>query len=507
MILKNTYLCILIILFTSCTHNHMPPFSSASQWTLNGNVASSAVCDIAVNFGGNSTLPITNSSNSEYELNFINSSKSFSDYNPFCKKYINSAINKIPLAIDSVEFILADRFMVLTASAAGTWTPDLIRKADESQIVVEANPLDSHVQPNDEIWRNVLFDNKMRRIIVVDRIVKNNRHLAIVYIMQSEKKGLPFTSTFQYDITSKRNTQPVGECMSALLNISIDAINSKVDLSSYNDYIHQADSCYFAKDYAGASEEYTKAFSIASNIPGQHLYNAACAASMAGMNDLAFDRLSQRVMKEPNWYVIDPNGDPDLANLHGDSRWKVFSDTITARRDRIEANYDKPLQAQLLAIAQSDQDIRHKFINAYNATPRNQATIDSLTFEMLRIDSINQQSICMLLDTRGLVGHEKVGNACIAYWMVIQHAPLKLQKKYFPLFEQACQRGDLSKESVAMMDDRIAMYEGRPQKYGSQIVDGKLYQLLNPDKVDEWRLDMGMQPLEDYLRQMGVTQQ
>ena len=56
-----------------------------------------------------------------------------------------------------------------------------------------------------------------------------------------------------------------------------------------------------------------------------------------------------------------------------------------------------------------------------------------------------------------------------------------------------------------MMDDRIAMFEGRPQKYGSQIVEGRLYRLLDPEKVDMWRSEMDMQPLDDYLRQMGAT--
>ena len=97
-----------------------------------------------------------------------------------------------------------------------------------------------------------------------------------------------------------------------------------------------------------------------------------------------------------------------------------------------------------------------------------------------------------------------VGNASSVFWLVIQHAPVELQRCYFPLFVQAAQRGDLARENIAMMDDRIAMFEGRPQRYGTQIVDGKLYQLLDPAKVDQWRHEMGMQPLADYLRQMGV---
>ena len=257
-------------------------------------------------------------------------------------------------------------------------------------------------------------------------------------------------------------------------------------------------------DYAGASRQFDHAFAVSHDIPGHHLYNAACAAAQAGLNDVAFRRLNARLKNEPNWYVDDPNADPDLAPLHSDLRWKAYVDTIIARRDRIEAGFDKPLRAQLQDIGQRDQDIRHEFLNAYRATPRNQTLIDSLAHQMQRIDSVNQAEICHILDTRGCVGSDLVGNACSVFWLVIQHAPVELQRRYFPLFVQAAQRGDLARENVAMMDDRIALFEGRPQRYGTQIVEGKLYQLLDPTKVDLWRQEMGMQPLADYLRQMGV---
>ena len=66
-----------------------------------------------------------------------------------------------------------------------------------------------------------------------------------------------------------------------------------------------------------------------------------------------------------------------------------------------------------------------------------------------------------------------------------------------------------SKEGVAMMEDRINMFEGKPQRYGSQIEEDergnpRLYQLLDESKVDEWRSEMGMEPLKDYLRKMKI---
>ena len=142
---------------------------------------------------------------------------------------------------------------------------------------------------------------------------------------------------------------------------------------------------------------------------------------------------------------------------------------------------------------------------------QNQALIDSLSREMHAIDSINEMEICDILDTRGFVGRDQVGEACGVFWMVIQHAPLELEKKYFPKFVEAMKRGDIPKSHIAMMDDRIAMFEGRPQCYGTQYVEkeqGKwaLYELLDAKKVDQWRQEMDLGPLADDLKRRGIEQ-
>ena len=496
---------ITMLMLCGCSAGKLPPFASAQAWTLDGNKAVSSAHDLTINFGGKDVFPITNMSDGGYDLNFITGDAQFQAYDPRCKEHIASAIRQIPLNIDSLEFVLADQFIVFTPRVANSWMPDLVRQADGTELVVEANPRTSTVQPHDEIWRNFIFDGKRHRILVIDRLVKNGKHIGIVYLMQSEDKKVPFSSTIHYDVTAPRNVQPVGEHMRALFDITIDAALSHAPLHTYNDYIHAADSCFMAGDYLGASRQFSMAFATGNTAQGPHLYNAACAAALAGDNDVAFARLNARLSQEPDWYVDDPAADTDLASLHDDARWQVYSDSLIARRDRIEARFDKALRAKLLSIARSDQDIRHEFLDAYRATPKNQARIDSLSHEMQRIDSINQAQICQILDTDGFAGKEKVGNASSVFWLIIQHSPVEMQKRYFGIFEQAARHGDISLESIAMMDDRIAMFEGRPQKYGSQIVDGHLYPLQDPAQVDRWRQEMGMPPLADYLKQMGIS--
>ena len=55
------------------------------------------------------------------------------------------------------------------------------------------------------------------------------------------------------------------------------------------------------------------------------------------------------------------------------------------------------------------------------------------------------------------------------------------------------------------MEDRILMFEGKPQIYGTQLhsetgaKDWKLYTLLEPEYVDKRRAEMGLGPLSEYL--------
>ena len=269
---------------------------------------------------------------------------------------------------------------------------------------------------------------------------------------------------------------------------------------SYNRYIMQADSLFFKGLYAKASDTFERAFKQTDCISGHHLYNGACAAAMAGETDIAFSRLFARMVKEPDWFSDNFENDDDLTVLHADSRWQVFRDSMLTRKERMGQHYDIPLRMKLLQIRESDQNIHHQFLQAFSAVPRNQRLVDSLSHEMHRIDSLNQANICSLLDRRGFLGRSVVGNACEVFWLIIQHAPVELERKYLPMFKKAAENHDLMPMHVAMMEDRIAMFEGRPQKYGTQMkedANGKmvLWRLLDPAKVDAWRKEMGMPPL------------
>lgn len=282
------------------------------------------------------------------------------------------------------------------------------------------------------------------------------------------------------------------------------------DNQQYVILIAKADSCYMQQNYGDAKRFFADAFQIESCIQNGHLYNAACVSALTGDKDGAFYFLNERLKRDTEWYISDLDADKDLMSLHGDNRWTVFANEMSMRKAKCEANYDIPLRKELLEIGRSDQRIRHELIAHSRQHPDDKAKTDSLFKILSRIDSLNQKKVCHILDTRGFVGKDKVGEACEIFWLVIQHSPIELQKKYLPQFCIAAEKGEIPQAHVAMMEDRINLFEGKPQKYGSQLKEGNdgklhLYKLQNPAKVDEWRKSVGMGPLAEYLQTMGVT--
>ena len=93
-------------------------------------------------------------------------------------------------------------------------------------------------------------------------------------------------------------------------------------------------------------------------------------------------------------------------------------------------------------------------------------------------------------------------------WIVIDHAPLEKQEQYLPLVEQMATEGYIGLDEYAVLYDRVAMGQNRPQRYGSQLVQfsavdaQKLYVWPIEDgaKLDSLRNTVGMSPFSDYLK-------
>jgi hypothetical protein len=127
------------------------------------------------------------------------------------------------------------------------------------------------------------------------------------------------------------------------------------------------------------------------------------------------------------------------------------------------------------------------------------------------VDHQNMTIVASAIENCGVTEIKKLHKQDIeAIFFIVQHSDLKHMKKHYPMLKELAQDGKVNMGAIATMQDRILMLEGKLQRYGTQMtmnyVTEKLevYSLENPEYVNKRRTEVGLGPLEDYVKQFGV---
>jgi hypothetical protein len=170
------------------------------------------------------------------------------------------------------------------------------------------------------------------------------------------------------------------------------------------------------------------------------------------------------------------------------------------------------LIAQLDTIFREDQKYRRQVKDIEVTYGRESNELKEHWELIQRKDSINLIKIQKILDEHGWLGADKIGeegNATL--FLVIQHAPLEVQENYVPLIRDAVKKGNAQPGNLAILEDRIAVRNGKRQRFGSQIgrdqETGEYYilPLLDPENVDKRRQEVGLGTLQEYISRWGLT--
>lgn len=126
--------------------------------------------------------------------------------------------------------------------------------------------------------------------------------------------------------------------------------------------------------------------------------------------------------------------------------------------------------------------------------------------EMPEVDADNTAYLRGLVQDVGWIDAERFGRAAAdAAFLIAQHGgDLQLMRAALPEIEKDVRAGRLDPQDFALLYDRIQIFGGGKQRYGTQIAeddDGMVvWRLEDPDHVDERRAAIGLGPLADYLR-------
>lgn len=163
----------------------------------------------------------------------------------------------------------------------------------------------------------------------------------------------------------------------------------------------------------------------------------------------------------------------------------------------------KRIAEKIIDLKNADLALRNKLVQSGQLS-------EGYNEEMKELHNRNAKVLSDIINTIGYPTVDKVGKeANEATWLVIQHSigQPEFMKKSAGLLESAVSENKAGPKSLAYLTDRIAVFESKPQLYGTQF-DWDEHGNLSPNpiddlnKVNERRKSIGFNTLEEQTEIM-----
>ena len=170
-----------------------------------------------------------------------------------------------------------------------------------------------------------------------------------------------------------------------------------------------------------------------------------------------------------------------------------------------------PLKKKLIKLLEDDQKMRKAFRKQKG---KKHIKVD---FEKIKaLDKSNQKQLLEIVEKHGWPQFSQVGKkAAAAAFYIIQHASVDLIEIYLPVIKKLAKSGEASPIHAAMMEDRLSMYRGKKQKYGTQVFsktddNGKInyfiWPIKNVKKINQIRKSKGFKKnIKQYAKALKAT--
>lgn len=145
---------------------------------------------------------------------------------------------------------------------------------------------------------------------------------------------------------------------------------------------------------------------------------------------------------------------------------------------------------QIIALAEKDLSVREKLASEGQLS-------GGYHPEMEQVHKENAEQLREIIGKIGFPTISKVGaEASDAAWLIIQHSigePEFMKSCYQLMIENI---DDIKPSNIAYLHDRIQFFQGRPQRYGTQLMaDGIPYPVEDKGILNEERLKVNLMPL------------
>jgi hypothetical protein len=162
---------------------------------------------------------------------------------------------------------------------------------------------------------------------------------------------------------------------------------------------------------------------------------------------------------------------------------------------------DESLEKALLDMEAHDQRVRGELTAAG-------ALNDTYHTRLEEVHRGNSSRLRQIIAVFGWPGLALVGDkGAKAAWRIALHSITEppFMRQCRDLIDRASEAGDAPRWQFAIIDDRIRVYEGKPQRYGTQLHYGanglEPHPIENEARINSMRMQAGLPPLAQTLKQ------
>jgi len=158
---------------------------------------------------------------------------------------------------------------------------------------------------------------------------------------------------------------------------------------------------------------------------------------------------------------------------------------------------DEELRRELLAMRDEDLAVLEELLKANQLSGPYQPRMEAIHVK-------NAKRLKELIAKHGWPTENLAGqDGAEAAWLIAQHSigQPSFVRRVLQLVRAEADRKQVPAWHAAYLEDRICLFEGRPQRYGSQWIDdprdaiARPWTLAYPDRVDQLRAEVGLKPL------------
>ncbi|GAA4405634.1 hypothetical protein GCM10023187_24210 [Nibrella viscosa] len=169
------------------------------------------------------------------------------------------------------------------------------------------------------------------------------------------------------------------------------------------------------------------------------------------------------------------------------------------------------LRAQLTKIYNEDQQQRQEYAKLEQQYGWGSREAQAFRAKLKAMNDRHLQEVDQIISRQGYPGRSAVGQPLdqVAFMVIQQSTDKAVHQKYLPVVTEAANKGELDKASVAILTDLVRIQNGEKQVYGTQVRvnnqgQKELYPIEDQAGIDQRRKQMDLEPLDAYLRRMGV---